>query len=102
MWVNDDAILIVVLPVTVILLLSVITLVVMSVICWFKIRKKLGSSKETITYIDNIPSFPIYDTPDTDTPIDTKTTTLELKENVAYGEISHWFIMLYVTSLSLY
>ena len=61
----------------------------MSVICWFKIRKKLGSPKESITHIDNVPSFSIYDTRDTDTASATKTTTLELKENVAYGEISH-------------
>ena len=58
----------------------------MSVICWFKIRKKLGSPKETITHINNVPSFSIHDT---DTASATKTTTLELKENVAYGEISH-------------
>ena len=84
------------------------TVVVVSVICWFKIRRKLGSPKETTSHIHDIPNFPIYETPDIDDTADvhkattlelnenvaygadaSKTTTLELNENVAYGVISH-------------
>ena len=56
-------------------------------ICWFSIRRKVGSSKETTSHIYDIPNIPIYDTPDVNTADVSKTTTLELKENVAYGEI---------------
>ena len=36
-----------------------------------------------------MPIVPIYDTPDINTADVSKTTTLELKENIAYGEIKH-------------
>ena len=60
-------------------------------ICSIIVRRKLGSSKETTSHIYDIPNFnfPIYDTPDINTADVSKTMTLELKENVAYGEISN-------------
>ena len=57
----------------------------MLVICWFKIQKKLGSPKETTSHIYDVPNIPIYDTPGINTADISQTTTLELKENVAYG-----------------
>ena len=54
-------------------------------ICSIIIRRKLGSPKETTSHIYDVPNFPIYDTPDINTADASKTTTMELKENVAYG-----------------
>ena len=58
-------------------------------ICSIITRRKLGSPQETTSDIYDIPNVPIYDTPDINTADISKTTTLELKENVAYEEIRH-------------
>ena len=55
-------------------------------ICWFSIRRKLDPPKETNSHIYDVP---IYDIPDITIASVGKTTTLELKENVAYEEINH-------------
>ena len=57
------------------------TAIITSAICWFGIRRKLDPPKET--------NSRICDIPDINTASVGKTATLELKENVAYGEISH-------------
>ena len=58
-------------------------------ICSIITRRKLGSLKEITSHIYDIPNVPIYDTSDINTADVSKTTTLELKENVAYEEIRH-------------
>ena len=54
--------------------------------CWFSIRRKIGAPKETTSQVYD---DPIYDIPDINTASVDKTTIPKLKENVAYGEISH-------------